>query len=100
MNEVADIAKSAGYEVTDRITQHRDRIDSAYYVGEGKLDEVHHIIKKESVGVVIFAGELSAGQVFRIRKRLGDILILDRNLSFWRSLRNVVRRLNLDFRLH
>jgi GTP-binding protein HflX len=80
MNEVSDIAKSAGYEVTDQITQHRDIIDSAYYVGEGKLDEIQKIIKKESIGTVIFAGQLSAGQVFRIKKRLGDILVLDRNL--------------------
>jgi len=80
MNEVADIAKSAGYEVVDQITQHRDRIDSAYYVGEGKLEEIHETITKESIGTVIFAGELSASQVFRIRKRLDDILVLDRNL--------------------
>lgn len=80
MNEVNDIAKSAGYEVADQITQHRDIIDSAYYVGEGKLDEIQKTIKKESIGTVIFAGQLSAGQVFRIKKRLRDIIVLDRNL--------------------
>jgi GTP-binding protein HflX len=80
MSEVTDIAKSAGYEVADQITQHRDIIDSAYYVGEGKLDEIQKTIKKESIGTVIFAGQLSAGQVFRIKRRLGDILVLDRNL--------------------
>ena len=80
MNEVSDIAKSAGYDVADQITQHRDIIDSAYYVGEGKLDEIQKTIKKESIGTVIFAGQLSAGQVFRIKKRLGDIPVLDRNL--------------------
>ncbi len=80
MNEVSDIAKSAGYEVADQITQHRDILDSAYYVGEGKLDEIQKTVKKESIGTVIFAGQLSAGQVFRIKKRLGDTLVLDRNL--------------------
>jgi len=77
---VSDIAKSAGYEVADQVTQHRDIIDSAYYVGDGKLDEIQKTIKKESIGTVIFAGQLSAGQVFRIKKRLGDTLVLDRNL--------------------
>ena len=80
MSEVSDIAKSAGYEVADQITQHRDILDSAYYVGEGKLNEIQQAIKKESIGTVIFAGQLSAGQVFRIKKRLGDIPVLDRNL--------------------
>ena len=80
MNEVSDIAKSAGYEVADQITQHRDILDSAFYVGEGKLNEIQQTIKKESIGTVIFAGQLSAGQVFRIKKRLGDTLVLDRNL--------------------
>jgi len=81
MNEVSDIAKSAGYDVTDQVTQHRDVIDSAYYVGEGKLDEIEKTIGKESIDVVIFAGQLSAGQVFRIKKKLGDrVSVLDRNL--------------------
>jgi len=80
MNEVSDIAKSAGYEVADQITQHRDIIDSSYYVGDGKLGEIQQTIKKESIGTVIFAGQLTAGQVFRIQKRLGGIIILDRNL--------------------
>lgn len=80
MNEVSDIAKSAGYEVADQITQHRDIIDSAYYVGDGKLDEIQQTIRKESIGTVIFAGQLSAGQVFRVQKRLGNIIVLDRNL--------------------
>jgi len=80
MNEVSDIAKSAGYEIADQITQHRDILDSTYYVGEGKLNEIQQTIKKESIGTVIFAGQLSAGQVFRIKKRLGDIIVLDRNL--------------------
>jgi len=80
MNEVSDIAKSAGYEVADQITQHRDVIDSAYYVGDGKLGEIQQTIKKESIKSVIFAGQLSAGQVFRIQKRLDGITVLDRNL--------------------
>ena len=80
MNEVSDIAKSAGYDVADQITQHRDIIDSAYYVGDGKLDEIQQTIRKQSIGTVIFAGQLSAGQVFRIQKRLGSTIVLDRNL--------------------
>ena len=38
-------------------------------------------MRDDSVDVVIFAGQLSAGQVFRIKKKLGEgVRVLDRNL--------------------
>jgi len=38
-------------------------------------------VRDDSVDVVIFAGQLSAGQVFRIKKKLGEgVRVLDRNL--------------------
>lgn len=78
---MSDIAKSAGYKVTGQITQHREVIDSAYYVGEGKLAEIKKTIGNESLDAVIFTGQLSAGQVFRIKKKLGpQVNVLDRNL--------------------
>ena len=81
MNEMSDIAKTAGYDVVGQVTQHRDAIDSAYCVGEGKLDEIGKTLEKESIEAVIFTRQLSPGQIFRIKKKLGDeISVLDRNL--------------------
>ena len=81
MNEVSDIAKTAGYEVAGQVTQHRDAVDPAYCIGEGKLDEVSKIIREATIEVVIFTRQLSAGQIFRIGKKLGDtVRVLDRNL--------------------
>jgi len=81
MNEVSDIAKTAGYEVVGQVTQHRDAVDPAYCIGEGKLDEIAKTVREASVGVVVFTRQLSAGQTFRIGKKLGDeVRVLDRNL--------------------
>jgi GTP-binding protein HflX len=81
MNEVSDITKTAGYEVAGQVTQHRDAVDPAYCIGEGKLNEVEKTIKETAIEVVIFTRQLSAGQIFRIGKKLGDaVRVLDRNL--------------------
>lgn len=81
MNEVSDIAKTAGYEVAGQVTQHRDAVDPAYCIGEGKLDEVRKTIREAAIEVVIFTQQLSAGQMSRIGKKLGDtVRVLDKNM--------------------
>jgi GTP-binding protein HflX len=79
--ELSDIAKTAGYEVVGEVTQHRDAVDGAFCVGEGKIGEIAKLVRKDPVDAVIFTRELSAGQVFRIKKKLGgEVRVLDRNL--------------------
>ena len=80
IDEVSDIARAAGYDVVGQVTQHRDSVDSAYCVGKGKIGEIEETIKADSIEAVIFTRQLSAGQVFRIKKKLGDVRVLDRNL--------------------
>lgn len=81
IDEVSDIAKAAGYNVVGQVVQHRDFVDSAFCVGEGKIEEVAKIVAKDSIEAVIFTRQLSAGQMFRIKKKLGEAIhVLDRNL--------------------
>jgi GTP-binding protein HflX len=81
MDELSDIAKTAGYDIAGQVTQHRDAVDGAFCVGEGKIDEIAELVRKDPVDAVIFARQLSAGQVFRIKKKLGEaVRVLDRNL--------------------
>jgi len=81
IDETSDIARTAGYSVAEQVTQRRDFIDGAYYVGEGKLREIAEKVRQESIDTVIFTGQLSAGQVFRISKKLGmNVKVMDRNL--------------------
>ena len=81
MNEVNDIAKAIGYDVVGQVTQHRESVDSAYCVGEGKLQEIKRTVENDSIEALIFTQQLSAGQMFRIKKKIGDrVNVLDRNL--------------------
>jgi len=81
IDEVSDMAKAAGYNVVGQVVQHRDFVNSAYCVGEGKIGEVAKTVAKDSIEAVIFSGQLSAGQIFRIKKKLGEAIhVLDRNL--------------------
>lgn len=81
IDEVKDIANAVGYNVVSQVTQHREAIDAAYCVGEGKLDEISRTIGKDSIKVLIFTRQLSAGQMFRIKKKIGEeVRVLDRNL--------------------
>jgi len=81
MNEVNDIAKAIGYDVVGQVTQHRESVDSSYCVGEGKLQEIRRTVENDSIETLIFTRELSAGQMFRIKKKVGgQVNVLDRNL--------------------
>jgi GTP-binding protein HflX len=81
MDEMDDIAKAAGYNVVGHVTQRREAIDAAYCIGEGKLDEVARTIEEDSIEALIFTRQLSAGQIFRIKKKIGEgARVLDRNL--------------------
>jgi len=78
---VNDIAKAASYNVVGQVIQHRDSVDSAYCVGKGKIDEIEKTIIADSIEAIIFTRQLSAGQIFRIKKKLGgEVRVLDRNL--------------------
>lgn len=80
-DEMSDIAKAAGYDVVGEVIQHREAVDGAYCIGAGKLDEISKRIGKDSIEVLIFTRQLSAGQLFRIKKKVGEgVRVLDRNL--------------------
>lgn len=99
---MSDIAKTVGYEVVGQVTQYRDAVDPAYCIGEGKLDELGKTVREDAIEVVIFTRQLSAGQIFRIGKKLGvEIRVLDRNLLILEVFekRNPTREAKLQIEL-
>jgi GTP-binding protein HflX len=62
MEELHELARTAGVEVVDVITQNRDRIDPAWYVGSGKIQEIAQRAHDLDADVVIFNDELSPSQ--------------------------------------
>jgi GTP-binding protein HflX len=81
IQELKELARSAGYDVVKEIVQKRWRPDPAYLIGKGKLKELKGFVEKESINTIIFSNNLKANQAFRIRKELGwNIDVIDRNI--------------------
>ncbi len=63
LGELASLAGTAGAEVVDRLIQKRDRIDSAYYIGRGKVEELAERVEAHEADVIIFDNDLSPAQI-------------------------------------
>jgi GTP-binding protein HflX len=77
LDELRELAKSAGARIIDEVIQHRTRRDPATYIGKGKLDELREQILIEGVDIVIFDDDLSPSQQKNIEEIL-DTKVVDR----------------------
>lgn len=77
LNELKQLAETAGAEVVARVTQKRDRPDNALFFGKGKLQELALLLQEQHATTIIFDDELSASQQRNIERALG-IKVLDR----------------------
>ena len=77
LEELKQLADTAGAQVVGRVWQKRDRPDAALYIGRGKLDEIRMMCQQTNADLVIFDDELSPAQQRNIEALLG-IKVLDR----------------------
>ncbi|MFD1413949.1 GTPase HflX [Oceanobacillus jeddahense] len=78
LDELISLCKTAGGQVQHVVTQNRERIHPATYIGEGKLQEVSRIVDASEIDLVVANNELSAGQVRNLADTL-DVRVLDRS---------------------
>ncbi len=62
MEELRELASSAGAEVVDSVTQKLERPTAPYYIGKGKAELIRDEAQKQRVTSVIFDDELSPAQ--------------------------------------
>lgn len=77
LEELQDLANTAGVEVVDVITQNRDRVDAAWYLGSGKMSEIAQRAEEMDVDLVIFNDELSPSQNRNLEK-VFECKVIDR----------------------
>lgn len=77
LEELKELALACDIDVVHTITQNLDHINSALYIGTGKVEEVKEYIANNHVDLVIFDNELSPSQIKNLQNAL-DIKILDR----------------------
>ncbi len=68
LNELRDLAISAGADIAGEVLQHRDRPDPATLIGSGKLQEIAGSAASVSADLLLFDHDLTASQQRNIEK--------------------------------
>ncbi len=77
LSELAELAKSAGAQVCERVVQARPSAEAATLVGSGKVRELADLVKLHKADLVIFDNDLSPTQQRNLEKAL-DARTIDR----------------------
>ncbi len=77
VDEITQLAASAGLEPAGHLHVRRDRPDPAHFVGAGKVEELKALAASSGVGVVVFDVALSPAQQRNLERALG-VWVLDR----------------------
>lgn len=77
INELSELAGTAGAEVLGMMIQKREAPSAASYVGTGRLEEIKQFCSANEIDVIIADGELSPVQVRNIEDA-ADVRVIDR----------------------
>ena len=79
IDELEELAKSAGAEVVAKVIQQRAEYDRATVIGRGKLDEIKALAEAEDVDILIFDHELTAANIRNLEEATG-LGVIDRTM--------------------
>lgn len=79
LDELEELAKTASAVVVGRLTQKREGVHMAHYLGKGKIEELKDLISLTGANGIICDDELSSTQMKNIGDML-DVKIMDRTL--------------------
>jgi len=79
LDELAELAESAGAEVLAKVSQKRPEYDKATLIGSGRLEEVKLFAEDSDANLLIFDHELTASQIRNISDATG-IDVIDRTM--------------------
>lgn len=79
MDELSELAKTAGAEEPARVLQKREAYEPATVIGEGKLAEVKELCGSLGAELLIFDCELTASQIRNVEDET-DVRVIDRTM--------------------
>lgn len=79
MDELAELAQTAGAEELARVIQKREAYEAATVIGEGKLAEVKELCGSLGAELLIFDCELTASQIRNVEDET-DVRVIDRTM--------------------
>ncbi|CAM4285696.1 GTPase HflX [Paenibacillus alkaliterrae] len=77
LQELVQLTETAGVEVLATVTQNKESVDSKWFIGKGKVQEVKAMADELGATTAIFDQELSGAQVRNLEETL-DLKIVDR----------------------
>lgn len=78
LEELVLLADTAGADVLHKVLQVKEKFDSAYYIGKGKVEQLAQLCKDDNISLVIFDDDLSPAQVRNLEQAI-ERKILDRS---------------------
>ncbi|MEP0861748.1 MAG: GTPase HflX [Ignavibacterium sp.] len=78
IEELEELASTAGAETIFKIIQSKKGIDPAFYIGKGKAEELAQLIELNEINIVIFDDDLTPVQVRNLEK-LFNRKVIDRS---------------------
>ncbi len=79
LDELEELARTAGAVVTARVIQKRDKPDTATYIGSGRIEEIKEYCENNEIDLLIFDCELSPSQQRNIENET-DVRVIDRTM--------------------
>ena len=77
LEELGQLASTAGADVVETVVQQRTRIDGATYIGKGKIEEIERLVEDKDINLVIFDDDLSPAQARNIENFV-KVNVIDR----------------------
>ncbi|RAP78206.1 GTPase HflX [Paenibacillus montanisoli] len=77
LQELVSLAETAGVEVLTTVTQNKESVDTKWFIGKGKVEELKALSDELGATTAIFDQELSGAQVRNLEEAL-DLKIIDR----------------------
>lgn len=68
LDELEFLTQTAGAVVVDKVYQERDNINSSFYIGKGKAEEIAKKVEDEKIDLVIFENSLLPRQIRNLEK--------------------------------
>ena len=80
LDELSLLAETAGGHVIRRFTQKISKVNSSYFIGKGKAEEIIRIAKDLKISSIIFDDELSPSHLKNYNNLSKEIKIIDRSM--------------------
>ncbi len=79
LDELEELADTAGAETVGRLVQNREAFHPGTYIGKGKMDELREMSERFRADAVICDDELSPAQITNLQKEL-QVKVIDRTV--------------------